>query len=194
MKAVTRLFESAVEIAHDLLTRVVGPGDTVVDCTAGNGKDTAFLAGLVGDAGTVYAFDIQDQALQNTRTRLETEGLLARVNLVAAGHENLDLHVSRGLKAAVFNLGFLPSGNKSLITRPSSTVTALEKAAELLNTGGLLVVVVYTGHRGGTEESSAVDSFFGGLPRVHWDVIRLVFPNRGSSPPYLISAQKRWRN
>jgi len=49
--------------SHDLIKKVVCEGDAVIDATAGNGNDTAFLAGLVGPSGRVYAFDIQKEAI-----------------------------------------------------------------------------------------------------------------------------------
>ena len=50
-----------LEMAHDFLSQVITPEDIVVDATMGNGYDTLFLAKL---AKQVYAFDIQEQALE----------------------------------------------------------------------------------------------------------------------------------
>ena len=52
---------------HDWISRVVLPGDTVVDATAGNGHDTVFLARLAGPSGQVHAFDVQEEAIRATR-------------------------------------------------------------------------------------------------------------------------------
>ena len=43
-------------------------GDYVVDATIGNGYDTLFLAKLVKESGHVFGFDIQEQALINTKS------------------------------------------------------------------------------------------------------------------------------
>ena len=56
-----------LEMAHDFLSEVVTKEDIVVDATMGNGHDTLFLAKL---AKKVYAFDIQEQALEKTQERL----------------------------------------------------------------------------------------------------------------------------
>lgn len=56
--------------AHDWVERVLVPGDSAVDATAGNGYDTLFLARLVGPSGHVHAFDVQAAALEETRRRL----------------------------------------------------------------------------------------------------------------------------
>lgn len=67
--------------SHEIISKIVLNGDTVVDCTAGNGNDTVFLANLVGERGKVYSFDIQKTALEKTRQKLEAKGLNDRVSL-----------------------------------------------------------------------------------------------------------------
>ena len=98
--------------ARTLLEKAIQPGNIVVDGTMGNGFDTAFMAGLVGETGHVYAFDIQSEAIGNTKARLETEGLLERCTLFHAGHEQLrsllPTSETRKLTGAIFNLGYLP--------------------------------------------------------------------------------------
>ena len=61
-----------LEMAHDFLAQVITQEDIVVDATMGNGHDTFFLAKL---AKQVYAFDIQEQALEKTSQRLQEAGL-----------------------------------------------------------------------------------------------------------------------
>ena len=48
----------------------VQPGDICIDATMGNGNDTLLLSSLCGKDGHVFAFDIQEAALINTRKRL----------------------------------------------------------------------------------------------------------------------------
>ena len=102
-----------LEMAHDFLAQVITPEDVVVDATMGNGHDTFFLAKL---AKQVYAFDIQEQALEKTSQRLQEAGF-TNVELLLQGHENVDQFVTE-VKAAIFNLGYLPSADKSIITQP----------------------------------------------------------------------------
>ena len=61
-----------LQMAHTFLAEVVTKEDIVVDATMGNGHDTLFLAQL---ARKVYAFDIQEQAVEKTRQRLAEAGL-----------------------------------------------------------------------------------------------------------------------
>ena len=95
-----------LEMAHQFLAEVITKEDVVVDATMGNGHDTAFLAQR---AGQVYAFDIQEQALVNTQERLKKLGL-QHVRLILDGHQHVDQYVET-LKAAIFNLGYLPSAD-----------------------------------------------------------------------------------
>jgi hypothetical protein len=39
------------EFAHDVVRRVLRPGEVAVDATVGNGHDTEFLARLAGPGG-----------------------------------------------------------------------------------------------------------------------------------------------
>ena len=62
-------------------------------------------------------------------------------------------------KAGIFNLGYLPSADKSVITRPQTTIEALEKLCHLLVKGGRIAIMIYYGHEGGDLERDAVLGF-----------------------------------
>ncbi|KAF0216673.1 MAG: hypothetical protein FD174_3610 [Geobacteraceae bacterium] len=186
-----RGLRGAVALSHFFLRERVRPGDRVVDATCGNGHDTLFLAGLVGPAGKVWGFDIQDDALAATRVLLDEAGCLDRLELVAAGHECLSDHVTEPVQAVVFNLGYLPGGDKTRITRPDNTLPALEQAAQLLQPGGIIIVVLYSGHPGGAEECRAVDEWGAALSPELFNVWRSCQPNCPPTAPYLILVEKR---
>jgi len=147
-------------LAHRAVAEVAGPGAIVIDATAGNGHDTCFLAGLVGPAGQVYAFDIQPAAIDAARQRLETRGLATRVTLIHAGHQEmtdrLPASTQGRVAACMFNLGYLPGSDKRLATRPQTTLQALQLAVARLMPGGVLTIIAYPGHPGGADESAAV--------------------------------------
>lgn len=151
------------ERAQKLATEVLRPGDIAVDGTAGKGRDTACLAQAVGSNGHVHAFDIQPEAITSTHNLLEVAGLLDRVSLHLRSHAELTevlTPAQRGkLGVAIFNLGYLPGGDASIITQPSSTNHALRAAFDHLRPGGRLICVAYTGHPGGPEESDIVLKF-----------------------------------
>ena len=151
------------ERAQKLATEILRPGDIAVDGTAGKGRDTACLAQAVGPAGHVHAFDIQPEAIASTRNLLEVAGLIGRVSLHLRSHADLAAVLTpdqRGkVGVALFNLGYLPGGDATIITQPASTDLAIRTAYANLRPGGRLICVAYTGHPGGPEESDIVLSF-----------------------------------
>ena len=151
------------ELARQAVGERLHPGDTAVDATAGNGHDTLFLARQVGEGGRVLAFDIQGEALAATRARLEAAGVARRVTLLETSHHRLGAfvgHLPHPPRAVMFNLGYLPGGDRSRITNPASTLPALESALACLAAGGVLSVIAYPGHPGGHQETEAVEAWF----------------------------------
>lgn len=179
-----------VMLAHFLVGQVLMEGDCTVDATAGNGHDTLFLAQCVGDRGRVYVFDIQEDALERTAARLTCAGLMHRVSLIHAGHERIKDYVPAGVKAVMFNLGYLPGGNHRIITQPSTTLAALEQALQILAPEGIVTIVIYRGHVGGEEESFAISRFVRDLKPKKWVVVEANFLNRSDQAPFLIVIQK----
>ncbi len=182
---------NSLTIARCLFSQCITPGSVVLDATAGRGRDTLFLAQLVGPSGKVWALDIQPDAIKATRELLVTNHLTDRVTLQLTGHENLGTVLPGPLNGAMFNLGYLPGGNKALITKPDTTVRALQQVVEKLVPGGLITIVLYTGHPGGLAESTRVEEFVEQLPQAHFDVLKFTYPNRGGTAPYLVAVQKK---
>jgi len=174
-----------LEMAHDFLAQVITKDDTVVDATMGNGHDTLFLAKL---AKQVYAFDIQEQALEKTNQRLQAAGL-TNVQLILQGHETVDQFVSEH-KAAIFNLGYLPSADKSVITRPHTTIEALEKLCNRLVKGGRIAIMIYYGHEGGDLEKDAVLNYVSQLPQQEYTATIYRTLNQVNNPPFLVMIEK----
>lgn len=183
------IIDSATEIAHHLLSCLVQEGDAVIDATAGNGKDTCFLAGLVGEKGEVWAFDIQEEACAKTKSLLEKEGLISRVHILCLSHDALAKNISKKPKAVLFNLGYLPGGNHSIRTVEETTLQALQAASEILAEDGMIVVVAYIGHEGGYEEALSVEKFIHKLPPNDWRTLKITFPNKNQSP-LVLAAQR----
>lgn len=155
MKPLTQI---AHELIRDHLPRVPTQPLLALDATAGNGHDTCFLAELVGNTGHVWAVDIQPAAIEHTRDRLAD--LSPRVTLIVGNHAHLDAllpsHIHGQLSIAMFNLGYLPGGEKSLITQIDSTIPALSGISKFMKAGGLLSILAYPGHPGGAEETQAI--------------------------------------
>lgn len=172
--------------AHDLVLDVLEHGDAAVDATLGNGHDTLFLARCVGSAGKVFGFDVQQAAVGNTRKRLDDAGVDSGCYvLFCESHADMALHISTKVKAVMFNLGYLPGGDKKMITQAHSTVAALSAAIDLLSSGGILTVMCYPGHDGGANEAGLVTDFVNELDEDHWRVTRYSRAEARASTPYL---------
>lgn len=131
-----------LDIAKNFLQQANIPADgTLADFTMGNGHDTLYLASLVPQ-GVVYAFDIQPEAVENTRARLAEAGL-HNAKLILDSHANAINYISAPLDAGMFNLGYRPGGDKSVHTMHESTLKAVTDAISLLKPGGILVISVY---------------------------------------------------
>lgn len=171
-----------------LLQEAVAPGDHVVDGTAGNGHDTLFLAELTGPAGKVYAFDIQEQAIRSTAERVAA---FSHVELIHDSHSKIAEYVTEPIAAAVFNLGYLPKGDHAIVTKPDSTIRAIDQCLALLKDQGIVAIVIYSGHEGGSEERDAVMDFVRNLPQKEFDVLQYGFINQQHSPPFLVAIGKK---
>jgi predicted methyltransferase len=179
-----------VEESHKAVSRVVREGDFAVDATAGNGRDTALLCQLVGASGFVLSVDIQPAALASARETVGRSGWINRCRFECADHTNLAGLVARygpnrSASVVMFNLGYLPGGDKSIATRPESTAAALRDAASLIRSGGLVSVVVYRGHPGAIEEAESVEAWLRDLDPAEFRVERSGYDTAAAHRPYL---------
>ena len=191
-----------LEMAHWMLKDIIKTNDVVVDATMGNGYDTQFLAEL---GANVYAFDVQEEALNATEKRLDDAGIKNQifeknltnllteplVNLVLSGHEKLSEYVKEPIKAAIFNLGYLPKTDKSVVTKADTTLTALDALTNQLVVGGRIAIMIYYGHEGGKEEKDAVIKWASSLPQKDWEVTSYAPLNQIHTPPILVLIEKR---
>ena len=165
-------------------------GQTAIDATAGNGCDTLYLARKVGRQGKVYAFDIQAQALEKTKKLLQQADCLEQVRLIRDSHEKIDFYVKEPAHVIVYNLGYLPGGDKTVITSPDSTLNSLKKALDLLAPGGLISIIAYPAHPGGAEELSGVEEYLMNLSCPPWHAFTYRRLNGARSAPCLLVAHK----
>ena len=171
------------EFCRRFLQDYIAENDCCVDATAGNGNDTEFLCRMTGPGGKVYAFDIQEEALEHTRNRLETAGLLPCAVLIRDGHEHMQDYVKEPVSAIVFNFGYLPGGDHRISTRPETSIRAVSQGLELLKPGGVMSLCIYSGGDTGYEERDALLEFLKELDSGKWLVIVSSYYNRGNEPP-----------
>jgi len=187
--------EKIIPFSHSLLKKIVQAGDIVVDGTIGNGNDTLLLAQLVGKSGLVYGFDIQEKAIENTKKRLEENNALNQVRLFQKGHQYIkecipNEHCGK-VKAAIFNLGYLPKGDKSIVTKPETTIEAVKQLLEIITTEGLIILVVYCGHEEGKIEQEQLHKFLISLDQNIANVLLYQFINQKNNPPFIFAIEKK---
>lgn len=171
------------EYCHRFLRDYIAEGDCCIDATCGNGNDTEFLCRMVGEKGTVYAFDIQEQAVKNTQSRLEKKGFDSRAVIICGSHENMDKYVKTEVSAIMFNFGYLPGGDHRLATKAASSLRAVEKSLRLLKDGGVMSLCIYSGGDTGYEEKEALLQYLKQLDPAAWLVITCCYFNRKNDPP-----------
>jgi len=185
------IIKKPLHMAREFVSACVRSGESVIDATAGNGHDTLFLAHLVGGQGKVFSFDVQKEAIQATRRLLESENLAQRVVLILDSHEHMADYVRDPVAAIMFNLGYLPGSDHRIITRPETTVAALQDGLLMLRPGGIITVVVYTGHEGGAEERNALFSCCANLSQQQFTVLHYGVINQVNNPPSLLVIEKK---
>ncbi len=165
-------------------------GDVAVDFTMGNGYDTLFLSQTVGKEGKVYAFDIQASALESTRDRLIQNGAPENYTLIHDSHHNVKNYVKTPIKAGMFNLGYLPGGDKSITTKRDTTLSAVETAISMLDRDGILLIAVYPGHQEGEIEGELIGQMLSQLDRKKFCCVKFRIINSPTSSYFYIVESK----
>ncbi len=185
---------SLVNTAHDLIRGVLRPGAAAIDATVGNGYDTLFLAGQIAPSGRVYGFDIQQAAIASTLQKFRQTGLSECLTLIHASHaemgEKIPAPEHGKINAVMFNLGYLPGGDKSVITLSESTLAALTCAARILAVNGIITLMAYPGHQGGDRETKQVKNWCEQLDSEQFAVSTVYSSEHKDSAPRLFVIRK----
>ncbi|OEF96018.1 tRNA (mnm(5)s(2)U34)-methyltransferase [Desulfuribacillus alkaliarsenatis] len=186
-----------IQFAHLLAASKLQSGGNAIDATAGNGNDTLFLINHLSKNSKLYIFDIQEDAIRQTKQRLhehltqaDFNKLNQRLFFYCAGHQDMDMYVKEQVKVIMFNLGYLPGSQSKIITKPYTTLNALKKGLKLLLPNGLVSIILYPGHDGGQEEADLVTDYVSRLNTYEFGVIQYNNINKEKAP-YLIAIEKK---
>ncbi len=172
--------KSHLSLAKNYWKELLNPDDFVIDATCGNGHDTAFLSTLLPNGG-IYSFDIQEEALEKAKLLLGPAS--TRVSFFLLSHAEWEkLTFPKAPRLIVYNLGYLPGGNKELTTRTQTTLKSLYDALFLLSEDGALSIMCYPGHEEGRIEEEAIRKWAEKLPSHKWLSCHHQFVNRLRSP------------
>lgn len=177
-------------MAHMMILPILPEARCVVDATAGNGHDTVFLAENSHPDCRVYAFDIQQKALDSTKSLATEAGVVDKVELVLDSHANVEHYIDGEIDVAMFNLGYLPSGDHSLTTSVDSTMEAIRKMIERLSVGGVISIVSYSGHEAGAVEQDMLWQELRALPVRYYTVSTFRMMNHKKTAPMLFVIEK----
>jgi uncharacterized protein YbbK (DUF523 family) len=174
-----------LDLEKTLLSPHIKEGGTAVDFTMGNGHDTLWLSQKVGLNGKVYSFDIQQAAIDSTK-QLLNDNNIGNAKLILDSHSNVKNYVKENICAGMFNLGYLPGGDKSITTRHETTLRAIVSATELLDFGGALLIAVYPGHEEGTIEGNLIENLLSYCDRKVLCCSKLKIVNSPKSPFFFL--------
>ena len=169
---------------HEIIRSQAKSRGIYIDATMGKGYDTAFLCELAGDEGKVYAFDIQEKALELTKKRLEEQKMAERASLILDGHEHMEQYVEpESVDVICFNFGYLPGGDHRIATCPDTRIAAIEQGLRLLKPGGMMSLCIYSGGDTGFEEKEKILDYLKQIPAKEYTVILNQYFNRQNDPP-----------
>lgn len=189
------LFQSHLDLAHSYWKDSLNNGDIAIDATCGNGYDTLALAQLIFDKteqknGQLIALDRQKAAIDATHARLKSvlpEDFMQHIYLLEQCHSSFPNHLApESVALIVYNLGYLPGGNKSLTTERSTTLQSLQAALPLIKPQGSISITCYPGHEEGLHEENAVKEFAAALDPRDWSSCHHSWLNRKKAPSLLI--------
>lgn len=190
MRPLFPLFQSPLDLAHSYWIQLLQNGDTVIDATCGNGHDTLKIASFPAHLRALFAFDIQEEAIQNTTSLLKKhlpQEKWAKVILEKRCHSIFPSILQKeSVKLIIYNLGYLPGGDKTKTTLETSTLTSIRQAQELLQPGGVISIACYPGHLEGEKEQEKILIYSSTLCPKEWSCCHHSWTNRRKSPTLLL--------
>ncbi len=192
MRSTYTLFQSHIDLAHHYWSQLIKPGDHAIDATCGNGHDTLKLCqlALCQHEGKIYAFDRQREAIKNTESYLNQNLLpnqVEHVQFILGCHSQFPSSIiPNSIKLIVYNLGYLPGGDKTQTTETSTTLLSLQKALAIVKPGGAISVTCYPGHPEGACEEEAILKWIQTLSPLEWSACHHKWINRRQAPSLLL--------
>ena len=196
------LFRSHLEAVHFFWeAHLKHHAGNILDATLGQGKDSFYLAEIALENPSspfhqnrkLFAVDIQKQSLDAARLMLEKglpQQVMQKISLIQSCHSDLNFSAMSPLTLIVYNLGYLPGGDKSITTQTATTQKSIELALDVVSDGGMITITCYPGHDEGKNELIMLCDYLWNLPKKKWSVTHLQFAKETSSAPTLWVIQK----
>jgi methylase of polypeptide subunit release factors len=187
----SQLISNAVNFVKENIIKIIQEDSIVIDATIGNGYDTLFLRKHLGDQGFLYGFDIQEKALQSTKERLVKNACFNKVKLIHDSHENFRKYVDCPVDLILYNLGYLPKGDKNITTESTETLESVKEGMSLLKSGGVIIITVYPGHLPGALELEVLSNYLETIDQKEYAVMKIDFFNYKNKPPVVFMIERR---
>lgn len=172
------------KISHYIIDQFLENKNIAIDATLGNGYDTDFLSKKFTK---VYSFEIQKEACKNYSERKNKN-----VIVINNSHHLLKRYITEeSVDCIMYNLGFLPGGNKEITTMSETSLSSIIEGLKLLNHGGLMTICLYRGHDEGKEEENVIIPYLKELPKSKFGVMYHEFLNRSDDAPILIVIERK---
>ena len=166
-------------IVQWIMEQFINKESLCVDMTLGNGNDLVRMAKL-STQGELYGFDIQEEAIRRSKEKF-SEG--SHIHLILDSHENFSNYVKSPIDFAIYNLGYLPGGDKDIYTMVDSTLGSLKQLLTQLKVGGNVVITAYPGHAMGKRESLKIKELLSTLSQKSYEVLFFDLLNQINNPP-----------
>ncbi|GAA0077742.1 class I SAM-dependent methyltransferase [Clostridium sp. CTA-5] len=171
------------KLSHYIIKEFLNNKEIAIDATLGNGYDTDFLS---NNFNTVYAFEIQKCACDDY-IKMKKDN----VKVINDSHHLIKEYIFESVDCIMYNLGFLPGGNKSITTQNATSLKSIKDGLEILNYGGIMTICIYRGHEEGKIEESCIISYLKSLPKNQYGVMLHSFLNRSEDAPILVVVEKK---
>lgn len=170
-------------LSQYIISNFIDNKEIAIDCTLGNGYDTDFLSGIFKK---VYSFDIQKEPCEAYVSKGKSN-----VDIINDSHELIDKYINSKVNCIMYNLGFLPGGDKSITTEHETSLSSIKKGLEMLESGGIMTICIYRGHHEGQKEESCILEFVGKLSKSRYGVMSHCYLNRSEMAPMLVVIEKK---
>jgi hypothetical protein len=187
----SRIIINALSSSKEFIDKKIKHNSIVIDATVGNGYDTCYLRSKLGDDGFLYGFDIQKDAIDNTRRRLLENNLFFNVELILDSHTEFKKYISKSVDIIVYNLGYLPKGNKSITTLHRTSLISVKEGMSLLNKEGIILLTVYPGHDEGEKEYNEISLFLKTVNQKEFEIMKIDFYNQVNNSPILFVIERK---
>ena len=171
------------DLSHYIVKDFIENKEVAIDGTLGNGYDTDFLSSLFHK---VYSFDIQKEACENYINKGKEN-----VIIINDSHHLLNKYVNEPVDCIMYNLGFLPGGNKDITTLHKTSLESIKVGLDILRSGGIMTICIYRGHDEGKIEEPCILGYLKTLPKNEFGVMIQSYLNRQNISPLLVVIEKK---